>query len=136
MHCRSCQHKLEDKNLTCSNCDRYYLAGKKFCPGCGKKTSEREVLCYLCGHDLTDYPGVEYLFEYPTYQRKLYRSSDNRLIIGLLSGIAHKLNLNATFLRILLVFTLYVSHYYCLIIVFFYLLGVFLPSVPTRSLKR
>jgi len=59
------------------------------------------------------------------YQR-LYRSSDERLLLGVCAGIAHKWHLPAVAVRAAAVLLL------PLLMGWLYLLGVFLPALPTK----
>jgi phage shock protein PspC (stress-responsive transcriptional regulator) len=62
--------------------------------------------------------------------RGLYCSSDERMILGLCGGLAHKFGIPVTTMRAIVfvfgVFVLWVP----------YLIGIFLPKVPTRGVPR
>ena len=62
--------------------------------------------------------------------RGLYCSSDERLILGLCGGLAHKFGVQIGVMRAIVflfgIFVLWVP----------YLIGIFLPKVPTRGMPR
>jgi phage shock protein PspC (stress-responsive transcriptional regulator) len=70
-------------------------------------------------------PGPE---EDPRYEW-LYRSSDQRILLGVCAGLAHKLGLPVIGVRILVFLSLY------LLVGWTYFLGAALPAVPTKSVS-
>ena len=62
-------------------------------------------------------------------QPTLYCSSDDRWFLGLAAGLGHKLGIPSPAMRFLLFLTiwLYGTGF------FFYLVGFFLPKIPTRQ---
>ena len=61
----------------------------------------------------------------PRYDR-LYRSSDERMVLGVCAGLAHKWRISVTVLRAVMVLIL------PLLMGWPYLLGAFLPALPTK----
>ncbi len=60
----------------------------------------------------------------------LYRSTDEKMLLGLCAGLAHKFGLNVTLVRVgMFLITM-------LVLWFPYLIGFFLPAVPTRNVPR
>ena len=57
----------------------------------------------------------------------IYCSSDEKMILGFCSGLAHKFNVNIGVMRIIAFF----SVGYC----YLYLVGIFLPKHPTKNLN-
>lgn len=57
----------------------------------------------------------------------LYRSSDDRIILGLCGGLAHRFDVPATAVRVL------VAALFPLMVGWAYFLGAFLVAVPTKS---
>lgn len=58
---------------------------------------------------------------------QLYRSSDQRILLGVCAGLAHKLGLPIIGVRIVVFLSLYV------LVGWAYFLGAALPSLPTKS---
>lgn len=58
--------------------------------------------------------------------KKLYRSSDNRYIAGVLGGLADYLNIDATVLRLIFVILLFMSFF--TVSIFYFVAAMLIPS--------
>mgnify|MGYP006280186325 CR=1 FL=1 len=67
--------------------------------------------------------------EDPRYAR-LYRSSDQRMLLGVCAGLAHKLQLPVLGIRVVVFLSLYV------LVGWAYFLGAALPALPTKSVPK
>lgn len=135
MYCRTCSKEAKDDNTMCSKCDNHILMGRSYCPGCGKTTSYREVLCYICGHNLTIEPKSLSRLDISPQYRRIYRSTDENLIFGIMAGIAHKYRTNRTVLRLMAFLLTFLIGYYGIILVLIYFLAVFIPALPTKNIR-
>ena len=62
--------------------------------------------------------------------RSIYRSSDEKLILGLCGGLAHKFGLPAGVMRIIV----FISMWF--LVGWLYFVGIFLPQLPTKGIPR
>ena len=60
----------------------------------------------------------------------LYCSSDEKVILGFCGGLAHKLGLPVMAIRV----AVFISFF--IFIGWFYFIGIFLPKLPTRTIRR
>ena len=62
--------------------------------------------------------------------RGLYCSSDEKLVLGLCGGLAHKFGVQVSVVRVVVFFVM------MFVLWIPYLVGIFLPKVPTRGVPR
>jgi phage shock protein C len=73
------------------------------CANCGKQVAEHSNFCYFCGS--RQYVGAAGpgAIPRPVGERRLYRSTANKSIAGVLGGFAEYLDIDATLLRVIYV---------------------------------
>jgi phage shock protein PspC (stress-responsive transcriptional regulator) len=62
--------------------------------------------------------------------RGLYCSSDEKMVLGLCGGLAHKFGMQVSVVRVVVFFVM------MFVLWIPYLVGIFLPKVPTRGVPR
>jgi phage shock protein PspC (stress-responsive transcriptional regulator) len=122
MFCKNCGSEAADNAVLCLKCGCDPRTGGKFCTSCGVGVNDNQVACIKCGNSLEtkkslhkDYNG-------------LYRSSDDKVILGLCGGLAHKLEMPVLLVRLIMFIILWFG------VVFIYFVALFLPKLPTKNL--
>lgn len=62
--------------------------------------------------------------------KSIYCSSDDRFLLGLCGGLAHKFGLPSASMRVIVFISLFFA------IGWFYFVGIFLPKLPTKNVPR
>lgn len=73
------------------------------CANCGKQIAENSNFCYFCGSRQYVSAGGPGAIPRPVNERKLYRSTSNKSIAGVLGGFAEYLDIDPTLLRVVYV---------------------------------
>lgn len=73
------------------------------CANCGKPIAENSNFCYFCGSRQYVSAGGPGAIPRPVGERKLYRSTSNKSIAGVLGGFAEYLDMDPTLLRVVYV---------------------------------
>jgi len=73
------------------------------CANCGKEIAEHSNFCYFCGSRQYVSAAGPGAIPRPVGERKLYRSTANKSIAGVLGGFAEYLDLDPTLLRVIYV---------------------------------
>lgn len=121
MYCRNCSTELADNSKLCSVCTLHPLLESNYCNKCARPTTPIEVMCIKCGEDLTKGSKLSFKIDlYPAY-KKLYRSSDEKIILGVLAGLSHRFKLPKQLFRFLLVLSLFFMGYYGIMVILIYL---------------
>lgn len=118
MHCRNCNNEVKEKAIACLSCGQDPKLGDKFCYDCGGETNEKQVICLKCGISLKGKNNI-------ANDDGFYRSSDDKIIIGLCGGLAHKFGTNPLIIRIL---ALVIPGWPL------YFFGLLLPKKSTKSI--
>jgi len=123
MYCRNCGKEVNENAVACISCGVAPLTEKKYCHECGVETNENQVICVKCGVSL-EIKGKKSGGTGDDDTDGFYRSSDNKVIIGLFGGLGHKWGLNPWILRIIAFFIPGWPLYF---------LGLLLPKKPTKE---
>ncbi len=115
--CRNCGKEVNEKAIACLGCGHNPLTEKKHCFQCGVDTNPNQVICIKCGVSLETSKNLQ--------SDGFYRSTDDKVIIGLFGGLGHKWNLNPWIIRIVAIFIPGWP---------FYFLGLLLPKKSTKNL--
>lgn len=135
MYCRHCANEVSEKAVGCPKCGMNPRTGTEFCHDCGSETKSSQVMCTNCGVALNKSGSLAKSSSSAAsaggdYDR-LYRSSDQKMLLGLCGGIAHKAGMDASLVRGLGFLAAIISWGFLLII---YLgLGLILPKMPTKD---
>jgi phage shock protein C len=73
------------------------------CANCGKQIAENSNFCYFCGSRQYVSAAGPGAIPRPVSERKLYRSTTNKSIAGVLGGFAEYLDIDPTLLRVVYV---------------------------------
>jgi phage shock protein PspC (stress-responsive transcriptional regulator) len=128
MYCMNCGKEVPEDADICLSCNNPPLLMDKYCYECGNPISQKQKICNDCGAPLTlEQERIKKSDVYP----KLYRSSDEGIIIGFFAGLGHKFDVNPWFLRIICIL-------FFPLMIWIYFLTLLLPVCPTRtnSFKR
>jgi len=74
-----------------------------YCANCGKEIVEHSNFCYFCGSKQSAAAGASAGTSKPFGERRLYRSSTDKTIAGVLGGFAEYLEMDSTMLRVVYV---------------------------------
>lgn len=110
MFCRNCGEEVNENAVACPNCGVPPWNEKHYCHECGGKTKENQVVCLNCGISLENIEGKirksskdkDQTITSDDYDG-FYRSSDDKVLMGVCGGLAHKLNASSLLIRVLVV---------------------------------
>jgi phage shock protein PspC (stress-responsive transcriptional regulator) len=134
MVCRTCANKVDDHDQICSVCGFNPLLGVDYCPKCSKETHLREVLCYKCGSNLTKSKALAREYNTLVAYKKLYRSADDKYVLGTIAGICHRYKLDRRYVISAIVLVPLIKMYLIFAFLTLYLLSWYLPELPTQNL--
>ena len=138
--CNVCQGKVASNAASCPHCgapvgditSQTALEPISACPACNASIADGAKFCTACGSP-TDGPVAAPTAGPPgTPYNALYCSSDDKQFFGLCGGIAHKMNMDPSAVRIItclvILFTAFVPFVvYCV-------MGLSLPKLPTKDI--
>lgn len=128
MYCRNCSNEVNEGSVVCVKCGYDPMSETNYCYNCGNETSEKQIICIKCGVKLSNSPvkAAQKKSQKSSEYSGLYRSSDEKVIFGVCGGVSHKLGMQPIILRV-------VAFLFFAFFAFFYLLGLLLPSYPTKD---
>jgi phage shock protein PspC (stress-responsive transcriptional regulator) len=132
MNCRNCNNELLTEAIVCIKCGYDPMSESNFCHNCGTETSEKQVVCIKCGIGLSNKISKSTSksmksrssIEYDGF----YRSSDEKILLGVCGGLAHKFDIQLGLVRVLVFFSGF------FFIGFLYFGGFFIPKLPTKGI--
>jgi len=124
MHCRNCGKEVNEKAVACTSCGLPPLLETKFCQECGVETNEKQIVCVKCGCSLGKGQAHHQSKEKSDYDG-FYCSSDDKVILGVCGGLAHKFGISTIIVRIAALFIPGWPLYF---------IGFVLPKLPTKNL--
>lgn len=130
MFCRNCNNELDEKSIACIKCGYDPLSESNFCHNCGSETNDKQIICVKCGIGLNKQKAKSNLGtssslggEYDGF----YRSSDQKILLGVCGGIAHKFGIQLGLVR----FGFLLASFF--FIGWIYFGGLFIPKLPTKD---
>ncbi len=131
MFCRNCGNEVAEGAAICVNCGFDPTTESNFCNNCGVETQPKQVACISCGTGLvtkvvktsSKVGNSNLSSEYDGF----YRSSDEKMFLGVCGGIAHKYNLSLGMVR----FLFFLASWF--FIGWVYFAGLFMPQLPTKN---
>ena len=128
MFCRNCKNELGENSVVCVKCGFDPMSESKYCNNCGEETHEKQIVCIKCG------VGFQKISKSssgkknrPVGYEGFYRSSDEKVFLGLCGGLSHKFGLQLGLVR----FLTFVSLFF--FIGWLYIGGFFIPKLPTKG---
>jgi phage shock protein PspC (stress-responsive transcriptional regulator) len=130
MYCRNCSHELDEKSVACIKCGYDPKSESNYCHNCGCETNEKQIICLKCGTGL-EKKKIKSQFNSKSdlggdYDR-FYRSSDQKIILGVCGGISHKFGIQLGLVR----FGFVIASFF--FIGWIYFGGLFIPKLPTKD---
>lgn len=134
MYCRNCCYNLKSSSDQCKNCGEHPKLLSNYCSKCARCTNDREVLCIKCGEDLTIKPKFETVNQGVSVSANpFYRSANKKLLLGVMSGLAHRLNISRFALRLIITLACLFHGYSAIIVLIFYIaIGLKIPEIQTK----
>lgn len=133
MYCRNCCAKIQKNTNVCHFCGENAFSGSDYCSNCGRNTTDREVICIKCGQDFTKNSKFKPKGRrYGLYSNNIYRSKDEYILLGTISGLAHKFKLPKLLLRFLFVLIVFLPWHYVILFSLIYLFTWKFPGVDTK----
>jgi len=126
MYCRNCGNEVKENSVVCLGCGLSPFSETKFCQECGVETNEKQVLCIKCGCSLNKKQQGKGTNVSNSTLDGFYCSSDDKVILGLCGGLAHKFGMQTSTVRLL-------TFLFSGIFGWLYLAGFVLPKQPTKS---
>lgn len=128
MFCRNCNNELDEKSIACTKCGYDPLSESNFCNNCGSETNDKQIICVKCGVGLSKKKSKNSFVsssggEYDGF----YRSSDQKILLGVCGGIAHKFGIQLGLVR----FGFVLASFFFIGWVYFG--GLFIPKLPTKD---
>ena len=120
MFCKNCGSEVNDNAVVCLKCGCDPRQGIKNCQSCGVDISENQIACVKCGNALVKKPKKTDLDGF-------YCSSDDKMILGLCGGLAHKFNFSVSGMRLIMFISMFFA------VGWIYLAGFVLPNRPTKN---
>ena len=120
MFCKNCSSEVDSNAVVCLKCGCDPRLGDKYCNSCGVSVNDNQIACIKCGNSVqkkkvkNEYDG-------------LYRSSDDKVILGFCGGIAHKFELPVAVVRLVMFLAAW------FFVGWFYFIGIFFPKLPTKN---
>jgi phage shock protein PspC (stress-responsive transcriptional regulator) len=129
MFCRNCSNEMNDKSIVCIKCGCDPFSEKKFCNNCGVETNENQIVCIKCGVGFQKPQKKSNSLKSSNNEYDgFYRSSDEKIILGVCGGLAHKFDIQLGLVRV----GVFISLFF--FIGWFYLGGFFIPKLPTKGI--
>ena len=131
MFCRNCSNELGENSIVCVKCGFDPKSEKNFCHNCGVETNEKQIICVKCGvgfQNLTKKSSSN-LSKEGGYDG-FYKSSDEKVVLGVCGGLAHKFKLQIGLVR----FLVFLSMFF--FIGWAYIGGFFIPELPTKNIPN
>ena len=131
MFCRNCSNELGENSIVCVKCGFDPKSEKNFCHNCGVETNEKQIICVKCGvgfQNLTKRSSST-LSKEGGYDG-FYKSSDEKVVLGVCGGLAHKFKLPLNLVR----FLVFLSMFF--FIGWAYIGGLFIPELPTKNIPN
>ena len=129
MFCRNCSNEMNDKSIVCLKCGCDPLTEKKFCNNCGVETNENQIVCIKCGVGLQNsHKKSSGLKSSNDEYEGFYRSSDQKIFLGVCGGLSHKYKIQLGLVR----FGFVISMFF--FIGWLYFGGLFIPKLPTKNI--
>ena len=133
MYCRNCSNEIIELDTPCSACGKHPLAKNNYCSKCARPTTYREVMCIRCSEDLTIKPEISIDDNSESKKNVLYKSSDEKIFFGVISGISHKLRVQRNVIRFFVLFLSFLFIKFAVTFTTLYLLCTFIcTSRPTK----
>ena len=129
MFCRNCSTETPKGSVVCLNCGFDPMSESKFCNNCGVETNEKQVVCVKCGVGLSNLvnKSTSKKSNLPSEYDGFYRSSDEKVVLGLCGGLSHKFGIQLGLVRMLVIFSMF------FFIGWLYFGGLFIPKLPTKN---
>lgn len=128
MYCRNCSNQMDENSIVCVKCGFDPMSEKKFCYNCGVETNEKQIICVKCGVGFQNLQKKSTTkSSRPVGYEGFYRSSDEKLFLGVCGGLSHKFELQLGLVRFLVI----VSCFF--FIGWLYFGGLFIPKLPTKN---
>jgi phage shock protein PspC (stress-responsive transcriptional regulator) len=119
---------MDENSIVCVKCGFDPMSEKKFCYKCGVETNERQIICVKCGVGFQNLQKKSTTkSSRPVGYEGFYRSSDEKLFLGVCGGLSHKFGLQLGLVR----FLVFVSLFF--FIGWLYFGGLFIPKLPTKN---
>ena len=127
MFCRNCGNEVAEGAAICVNCGFDPATESNFCNNCGVETQPKQIACISCGTGL-ETKVVKTSSKVGNSSASnpydgFYRSSDDKVVLGVCGGFAHKFNMSVGTVRII----------GFLLFGWLYFLGLLLPELPTKD---
>jgi phage shock protein PspC (stress-responsive transcriptional regulator) len=130
MFCRNCNNELSENSVACVKCGCNPLSETNFCYNCGSETNEKQVICIKCGVSLdkkTIKSTSKSASSAPSEYDGFYTSSDEKVLLGVCGGIAHKFGIQVGLVRV----GFFIAGFF--FIGWIYIGGFFIPKLPTKG---
>ena len=130
MFCRNCNNQLQEGVVACVKCGFDPLSESKFCNNCGVETNKKQVFCVNCGVGLSnkELKSTSKKSNRPNDYDGFYRSSDQKIFLGVCGGLSHKFGIQLGLVRVLAL----ISSFF--VIGWLYFGGFFIPKLPTKNI--
>ena len=128
MFCRNCSNEIPEGGVVCLKCGFEPMSESKFCNNCGVETNEKQVVCVKCGVGLSNVvsKSISKKSNLPNEYDGFYRSSDQKILLGVCGGLSHKYGIQLGLVRILVLIS------WMFVIGWLYFGGFFIPKLPTK----
>ena len=98
MFCRNCGNEVAEGAAICVNCGFDPATESNFCNNCGVETQPKQIACISCGTGL-ETKVVKTSSKVGNSSASnpydgFYRSSDDKVVLGVCGGFAHKFNIS------------------------------------------
>lgn len=109
-YCRHCGSEMQNEAAVCVKCGistkTPVTSEKAYCKACGAEMNGKAVLCTKCGISQTQGSSLGGgLSSASTRSASLSRSREGKVLAGVCSGLAKRMNMNAWVIRAILIFT-------------------------------